>query len=177
MSDDDISGLFVGPMCMNHRFNMLWNAIRTNPKYERLKNNKLLTSLYSVIEESSIYVDGIEYQKPAFLSISDNVEDDRLNGDLMSDAWEDLLRDEDKFVRRFAQHLIIYSYLTSGEYKGWNRLFKYVPAAWIKGEISTQTNIESFATYINNQLQNESFLNNELSSYVDEIVKNHFTDY
>ena len=177
MSDDDISGLFVGPMCMNHRFNMLWNAIRTNPKYERLKNNKLLTSLYSVIEESSIYVDGVEYQKPAFLSISDNVEDDRLNGDLMSDAWEDLLRDEDKFVRRFAQHLIIYSYLTSGEYKGWNRLFKYVPAAWLKGEISTQTNIESFATYINNQLQNESFLNNELSSYIDEIVKNHFTDY
>lgn len=177
MSDDDISGLFVGPMCMNHRFNMLWNAIRTNPKYERLKNNKLLTSLYSVIEESSIYVDGVEYQKPAFLSISDNVEDDRLNGDLMSDAWEDLLRDEDKFVRRFAQHLIVYSYLTSGEYKGWNRLFKYVPAAWLKGEISTQTNIESFATYINNQLQNESFLNNELSSYVDEIVKNHFTDY
>ena len=177
MSDDDISGLFVGRMCMNHRFNMLWNVIRTNPKYARLKNNKLLTSLYSAIEENPMYVDGIAHQKPAFLSVSDSVEDDRLNGDLMSDAWEDLLRDEDQFVRRFAQHLIVYSYLTSGEYKGWNRLFKYVPAAWIKGEISTQSNIESLSDYVNNQLQNEDFLSNTFNSYIDEVAANHFTDY
>ena len=92
---------------MNHRFNMLWNAIRTNPKYSYLANNQLLTHLYSVNEESEVWVNGRQYERPSFLSISDSIEDSRLNSDLMIDGWEDLLRDSDVNVQNFAKDLII----------------------------------------------------------------------
>ena len=60
-----------------------------------------------------------------------------MNSDMLIDAWQDLLLDEDKVVRQFARDLIVYAYMTSGEYAGWNNLFKYVPPAWIRGEIDT----------------------------------------
>lgn len=176
MTDQDISNLFVGPRSMNHRFNMLWNAIRTNPKYSYLANNQLLTHLYSVNEESEVWVNGRQYERPSFLSISDSIEDSRLNSDLMIDGWEDLLRDSDVNVKNFAKDLIIYAFLTSGEYKGWNRLFKFVPPAWVRGEIGSFEKVGSFSDYIRKILSGDTLSSVEYQSYLDEIIANHFSD-
>lgn len=174
MTDQDVTNLFIGNYTISRRFNMLWNQIRTNPKYSRLKNNQLLTHLYSLPNENPIWVRGKQINKPEFLSIADSIEDDRLNSDLMSDGWLDLLNDEDKFVRKFARDLIIYSFLTSGEYKGWNKLFKYVPTEWIFGEVDNSYVNGSFSDYIKVQLTSVEF---DASAVVDEIIQNHFTDY
>lgn len=176
MTDQDISNLFVGPRSMNHRFNMLWNAIRTNPKYSYLANNQLLTHLYSVNEESEVWVNGRQYERPSFLSISDSIEDSRLNSDLMIDGWEDLLRDSDVNVQNFAKDLIIYAFLTSGEYKGWNRLFKFVPPAWVRGEIGSFEKVGSFSDYIRKLLSGDTLSSIQYQSYLDEIIANHFSD-
>ena len=176
MTDQDISNLFVGPRSMNHRFNMLWNAIRTNPKYSYLANNQLLTHLYSVNEESEVWVNGRQYERPSFLSISDSIEDSRLNSDLMIDGWEDLLRDSDVNVQNFAKDLIIYAFLTSGEYKGWNRLFKFVPPAWVRGEIGSFEKVGSFSDYIRKLLSGDALSSIQYQSYLDEIIANHFSD-
>lgn len=176
MTDQDISNLFVGPRSMNHRFNMLWNAIRTNPKYSYLANNQLLTHLYSVNEESEVWVNGRQYERPSFLSISDSIEDSRLNSDLMIDGWEDLLRDSDVNVKNFAKDLIIYAFLTSGEYKGWNRLFKFVPPAWVRGEIGSFEKVGSFSDYIRKILSGDTLSSVQYQSYLDEIIANHFSD-
>lgn len=176
MTDQDISNLFVGPRSMNHRFNMLWNAIRTNPKYSYLANNQLLTHLYSVNEESEVWVNGRQYERPSFLSISDSIEDSRLNSDLMIDGWEDLLRDSDVNVQNFAKDLIIYAFLTSGEYKGWNRLFKFVPPAWVRGEIGSFEKVGSFSDYIRKILSGDTLSSVQYQSYLDEIIANHFSD-
>ena len=176
MTDQDISNLFVGPRSMNHRFNMLWNAIRTNPKYSYLANNQLLTHLYSVNEESEVWVNGRQYERPSFLSISDSIEDSRLNSDLMIDGWEDLLRDSDVNVKNFAKDLIVYAFLTSGEYKGWNRLFKFVPPAWVRGEIGSFEKVGSFSDYIRKILSGDTLSSVEYQSYLDEIIANHFSD-
>lgn len=176
MTDQDISNLFVGPRSMNHRFNMLWNAIRTNPKYSYLANNQLLTHLYSVNEESEVWVNGRQYERPSFLSISDSIEDSRLNSDLMIDGWEDLLRDSDVNVKNFAKDLIIYAFLTSGEYKGWNRLFKFVPPAWVRGEIGSFEKVGSFSDYIRNILSGNTLSSVQYQPYLDEIIANHFSD-
>lgn len=176
MTDQDISNLFVGPRSMNHRFNMLWNAIRTNPKYSYLANNQLLTHLYSVNEESEVWVNGRQYERPSFLSISDSIEDSRLNSDLMIDGWEDLLRDSDVNVQNFAKDLIIYAFLTSGEYKGWNRLFKFVPPAWVRGEIGSFENVGSFSDHIRKILSGDTLSSVQYQSYLDEIIANHFSD-
>lgn len=176
MTDKDISNLFVGPRSMNHRFNMLWNAIRTNPKYSRLANNQLLTHLFSVNEENEVWVNGKQYERPSFLSISDSIEDSRLNSDLMIDGWEDLLRDEDIYVQNFAKDLIVYAFLTSGEYKGWNRLFKFVPPAWVRGEIGSFEKVGSFSDYIRNILSGDTLSSVQYQPYLDEIIANHFSD-
>lgn len=176
MTDQDISNLFVGPRSMNHRFNMLWNAIRTNPKYSYLANNQLLTHLYSVNEESEVWVNGRQYERPSFLSISDSIEDSRLNSDLMIDGWEDLLRDSDVNVKNFAKDLIIYAFLTSGEYKGWNRLFKFVPPAWVRGEVGSFEKVGSFSDYIRKLLSGDTLSSIQYQSYLDEIIANHFSD-
>lgn len=176
MTDKDISGLFVGNMCINHRFNMFWNAIRTNPKYARFANNQLLTHLYSVNEENEVWVNGKRHQRPAFLSISDSIEDSRLNSDLMIDAWEDLLMDNDPFVKRFAQDLIVYAALTSGEYKGWNKLFKFVPPAWVRGETESFSKIGSFSDYINGLLSKDQIQDKTGDDYINDIIANHFMD-
>lgn len=177
-TDQDLTNLFVGNWCMNHRFSMLWDAIRNNPKYARLKDNQLLTHLYALPEEQSTYVDGKEVMKPAFLSISDSIEDSKLNTKLMKDAWEDLLRDPDVNVQNFAKDLIVYAFLTTGEYSGWNKLFKYVPEAWRTGQIGDiPKDMNSFADYIRKQLSDESFILTTVDEYLDEIVANHYQDY
>ena len=177
-TDQDLTNLFVGNWCMNHRFSMLWDAIRNNPQYARLKDNQLLTHLYALPEEQSVYVDGKEVMRPAFLSISDSIEDSRLNAKLMKDAWEDLLRDPDVNVQNFAKDLIIYAFLSTGEYSGWNKLFKYVPESWRTGQIGDIPNdMNSFADYIRKQLSDESFMLTTMDQYLEEIVANHYQDY
>lgn len=177
-TDQDLTNLFIGNWCMNHRFSMLWDAIRNNPKYARLKDNQLLTHLYALPEEQSVYVEGKEVMRPAFLSISDSIEDSKLNTKLMKDAWEDLLRDPDVNVQNFAKDLIVYSFLSTGEYSGWNKLFKYVPESWRTGQIGDiPNNMNSFADYIRTQLSDESFMLTTMDQYLEEIVANHYQDY
>ena len=96
-----------------------------------------------------------------------------MNSDMLIDAWQDLLLDEDKVVRQFARDLIVYAYMTSGEYAGWNNLFKYVPPAWIRGEIDTAYG-ESMASYVQNILSK-----NDFDKYIDldELARNNFQDY
>jgi hypothetical protein len=81
-----------------------------------------------------VWIGGEQVVPPAFITIADNVDGSKIEEDAIIDAWEDLLRDESPQVRKFAQDLIIYSFFTSGEFKGWNKLFKYVPPAFLSGD-------------------------------------------
>ena len=49
---------------------------------------------------------------------------------MVMDAWKDLLLDDDPMINKFAKEFIIYSFMTSGQFKGWTKLFKYVPFEW-----------------------------------------------
>lgn len=172
MSDQDITNLFVGNRSMAHRLNMLNVAIRENEKYARLSNNLLIKQIYSAQESEPVIIDGKKYTKPSFISIADNVVDDINNSDMLTEAWEDLLRDNDKFVRKFARDLIVYAYMTSGEYSGWNNLFKYVPSSWIRGEIDA--NYQSMADYVRSILTSSDF---DKYIDIDEIAANNSGNY
>jgi hypothetical protein len=171
-TDADIAALFTGPRSMNHRLVMLKNAIETNPKYTRLRGNHFINQIYSELEENGTVVRGKLVEKPGFITVLDNVDDSRVNSDLLIDGWEDLLNDEDTFVRKFARDMIVYSFLTSGEFKGWNKLFKFVPPAWIRGEIDTD--FQSFADFIQQALTMSA---SDYNGMLDEIVSNNFMDY
>ena len=118
-------------------------------------------------------INGKRYERPSFIAIADRVGDSSMNSDMLIDAWQDLLLDEDRVVRQFARDLIVYAYMTSGEYAGWNNLFKYVPPAWIRGEIDIAYG-ESMASYVQNILSK-----NDFDKYIDldELARNNFQDY
>lgn len=111
-------------------------------------------------------------EKPAFVTILDNVDDSRVNSDLLIDGWTDLFNDPHPNVRLFARKLIVYAFLTSGEFKGWNKMFKLVPPAWIRGEIDTD--FQSFSDYVQKALTMSS---TDYYKYFDQIVENNFMDY
>ena len=166
-----ITNLLVGPNSINNRLTRLKNQIEVNPKYARLANNHLINQIYSEIEEEPTFAFGKRVEKPAFVTILNNVDNSRVNADLLIDGWEDLLRDEDYFVRKFANDLIIYAFVTSGEFKGWNKIFKYVPPAWILGQYNPGQ--QSYAEFIEEALQRKA---EDYKKYFDDIIANNFED-
>lgn len=174
-TDKDITDLFVGNKSVARRLNRLFTAIRTNDKYKRLRGNYFLSQISSTDAEEPANVNGVLIEKPEFIHVSDVLEDGNLNGDLVIDAWEDMLNDQDKFVRSFARDLIVYAFLTSGEYKGWDRLVKYIPPAWIFGKIDTD--YESFSDFVSKRLSNFENEYPDCSYLADEIAANHADDF
>lgn len=177
MSDEDITGLFVGDFTIAKRLNNLKYAIQHFEQYNRLANNRLLNQIMPVNQSEPITVtdekkkqDTIE--RPQFITVLDNVDSSRINSDDLIDGWVDLLNDSDKNVKKFARDLIIYAFLTSGEFKGWNKLFKYVPPQWLRGQIDTD--FKSYSKFVKEELLS-TFASSE--DDIDEIVSNNDTDF
>lgn len=169
-ADQHIRNLFVGPRSISRRLTGLKLAIEMNPAYKRLASNGLIRQLYSITEEDPKVLHDELTELPAFITVLDSVDSSKINSDALIDGWEDLLKDEDKYVRAFAQDLIIYAFMTSGEFKGWSKLFKYVPASWITGEINPD--YTSYATYIENILSGGY----DYRKHFDDIAANCFGD-
>ena len=171
MSDEDIAGLFVGNNSMNRRLVRLKYTIENNPKYKRLADNSFLNQIYSVLEDTPVYANGRITDRPGFVTVLDNVDQSKVNSDSLSDGWLDLLNDDDKFIREFARQMILYAFFSSGEFKGWNKLMKYVPAEWILGQVDTD--YEGYGEFIERKLNEQ----NDYEQYFDDIIANNFMDY
>lgn len=169
-ASEHIRKLIFGPRSMSNRLTRLKLAIELNPKYKRLASNGLIRQLYSLTEEDPKLLNGEMTDQPGFITVLDSVDSSKLNTDLLIDGWEDLLTDEDAQVRAFAQDLIIYAFMTSGEFKGWSKLFKYVPASWITGETSLSK--ESYSDYIERILSSSY----DYTQHFDDIAANCFSD-
>jgi hypothetical protein len=173
-TDEDIAKLFTSDRALSKRLNRLLDQIRNNPKYARLANNYLLQSISAEFDEEPIVVGDKFVSRPSFISLSSNVGDNKHNADMFSEAWEDLLNDDDPFVRNFANDLIIYSFLTSGEYNGWTHMFKYVPYNWRVGKTKGfDHKIETYADFIKRMLAGG--LSEVIDQNIlDDIVANNF---
>ena len=173
MSDKDIADLFTGWKSMNRQLVSLKDLIANDPKYARLASNTFLNQIYSMLEDKPVFANGREMaDRPGFVTVLDNVDDSKLNSDLLSEGWLDLMNDEDTRVRKFAKKMVLYAFFTSGEFKGWNKLLKYVPYEWISGEVDPQ--YQSYSEFIEEELQN---ISDDYSDLYDDIVANNFMDY
>jgi hypothetical protein len=97
--------------------------------------------------------------------------DDPVQANMAIDGWNDLLQDENESVRNFARDLIVYSFLTSGENRGWNNLFKFVPIEWIVGQ---HDNYQSYSDFVRTCLSDTSSM--MFDQLLDDIVSNNFMD-
>ena len=156
MGKDDkyIHDLFFGSYSIPARLNMLNYHIQNNPDYEYLKNNFLLQQLYFDEIPRDVYANGEKIEQPVFLKLSDRLDGSRTSTDIVADAWLDMLNDKDENVRNFAKDLVMYAYLTSGSFSGWNKLAKYIPYEFISGQVDSDFNI---GEYVRNVLENGDF--------------------
>lgn len=184
-TNNDIRTIFFGDKHGNYsiakRLNALKFYVMTDPRYSRLKGNSLLEKLRPVeVEDDTISYDGNLTKQPEFITIDSNVDGSKINEDDVMRSWQELLTDQDQNVRRFAEDLIIYTFFTSGEYSGWNKLFKYVPPAWIEGKLSNFSiqidgiQCSSYGDYIKGTLNGNI---PSLESMFDDVVANNFFDY
>ena len=156
MGKDDqyMHNLFFGAYSIPARLNMLNYHIQNNPKYSYLKKNFLLQQLYFDEVPQDVMINGNKVEQPVFLKLSDNLDGSRTSTDLVADAWLDMLNDKDENVANFAKDLVMYAYLTSGSFSGWNKLAKYIPYEFISGQVDSNFNL---GKYIKDTLDNNSW--------------------
>jgi hypothetical protein len=126
------------------RFNKLNIDIRTKEEYKDILDgsnepyNRLLRTLvpskqydYPKIEDSSSTEKEDTYAAARFIKLFNSVDDSSININYMIDAWDELLHDnKHPELKKFAQDLVIYSFITSADKGGFNKFFKYVPDSW-----------------------------------------------
>lgn len=183
-SDEYIRELFYGSsplISIARRLNGLKYAIESVPEFERLKGNYIIEKLRPQPQQENVALsDGSVTRQPQFITIDSNIDGSRTNENMMIDAWKDLLNDPNERVRMFAEDLILYTFFTTGEYKGWNKLFKFVPPEWRRGEIrGGNVDVDgiqctSFSDYVEQTLNGRM---PDLIPMLQEVVSNNFLNY
>lgn len=117
----------------------------------------------------------MSYKGIPFIRVSKNIDNSKVDSEALRQAWADLLDDINPKVRKFAQQLVAYAFVTSGSYNGWNKIFKYVPFEWRVG-MSTESTVngQSYGDFIESQLNDDNFFSEEM---LYDIVSNNFLEY
>lgn len=148
----DVKGLFDGNATIFDRLNSIQACIQRDAYgLGRLKDNYLLSHLAPYIQDQDVFVNGKLTNKPKFISVINSMDESKMSADMFIESWEELLNDPQANVRRFANDLILYAMLTSGDTKGFNKIAKYIPMSWLEARHDESTVL--FSDYIKEQLE------------------------
>ena len=176
----DVKGLFDGNATIFDRLNSIQACIQRDAYgLGRLKDNYLLSHLAPYIQDQDVFVNGKPTNKPKFISVINSMDESKMSSDMFIESWEELLNDPQANVRRFANDLILYAMLTSGDTKGFNKIAKYIPMSWL--EARHDESIVPFSDYIREQLEAPE-INHDLiaqNNYMDSdlVSRATFKDY
>lgn len=167
------------------RIGTLKTLIENNSALADLKGNILLrdiilaaTQKYTPSHKRIIGEASDTYDDLKFIKLETFFEDSGDKTDQYIRAWDSLLRytnDNEKLqnsVRKLANDLVIYAFITSGDTKGSTKLFQYVPDSWRNGEFNPE-GVTSYAEFIRNKLD-------ELNGYgetkidLDDVILNNW---
>lgn len=148
----DVKALFDGNATIFDRLNSIQACIQRDAYgLGRLKDNYLLSHLAPYIQDQDVFVNGKLTNKPKFISVINSMDESKMSSDMFIESWEELLNDPQANVRRFANDLILYAMLTSGDTKGFNKIAKYIPMSWL--EVRHDESTVPFSDYIREQLE------------------------
>ena len=176
----DVKGLFDGNSTIFDRLNSIQACIQRDAYgLGRLKDNYLLSHLAPYIQDQDVFVNGKLTNKPKFISVINSMDESKMSADMFIESWEELLNDPQANVRRFANDLILYAMLTSGDTKGFNKIAKYIPMSWLEARHDEST--VPFSNYIREQLEAPE-INHDLiaqNNYMDSdlVSRATFKDY
>lgn len=135
--------------------------IRTLDEYKDMLtvDGDIQNYLLRILTSDATFTDKGEIIK--FVTLFDPISDDKTNSNFIIEAWDELLHDEDHpEIQKFAEDLVVYSFITSGDTIGFTKFFNYVPNSW---------RIESgYANYMEN-------LSLDNIDVVDAIINNWFS--
>lgn len=169
------------------RIGTLKTLIETNSALADLKNNVLLRDI--VLAATQKYAPGHKqiigeasdtYDDLKFIKLETFFDDNGDKTDQYIRAWDAMLRYTNEnealqnSVRKLANDLVVYAFITSGDTKGSTKLFQYVPASWRNGEFN-QNGVVSYAEYIRNRLDD---FNGEgrVKVNLDDVILNNWQD-
>lgn len=167
------------------RIGALKTLIENNSALADLKGNILLrdiilaaTQKYTPSHKRIAGEASDTYDDLKFIKLETFFEDNGDKTDQYIRAWDSLLRytnDNERLqnaIRKLANDLVIYAFITSGDTKGSTKLFQYVPDSWRNGEFNPE-GMKSYAEFIRNKLD-------ELNGYgetkidLDDVVLNNW---
>ena len=187
-NDINIKSLVSGNNTIYDRLNKIKIAIQTDDRYSVLRNgdgsidNYLLNMLTSSYTHKQMIDDNQEikalqdtYPDAKFIETMTFMNDDSIDADEVSEAWEELLEDK-RFpeLQEFARDLIVYSFITNGGNGGANNIYKYIPMSWIVNPDNTGYEY-SFAHHMHQKLVNYRY-GGGAGIDVDDIILNNWTD-
>lgn len=169
------------------RIGTLKTLIENNSALADLKSNILLrdiilaaTQKYTPSHKRIAGEASDTYDDLKFIKTETFFEDNGDKADQYIRAWDSLLRytnDNERLqnaVRKLANDLVVYAFITSGDTKGSTKLFQYVPDSWRNGEFNPE-GVTSYAEFIRNKLD-------ELNGYgetkidLDDVILNNWQD-
>lgn len=167
------------------RIGALKTLIENNSALADLKGNILLrdiilaaTQKYTPSHKRITGEASDTYDDLKFIKLETFFEDNGDKTDQYIRAWDSLLRytnDNERLqnaIRKLANDLVIYAFITSGDTKGSTKLFQYVPDSWRNGEFNPE-GMKSYAEFIRNKLD-------ELNGYgetkidLDDVILNNW---
>lgn len=167
------------------RIGALKTLIENNSALADLKGNILLrdiilaaTQKYTPSHKRIAGEASDTYDDLKFIKIETFFEDNGDKTDQYIRAWDSLLRytnDNERLqnaIRKLANDLVVYAFITSGDTKGSTKLFQYVPDSWRNGEFNPE-GVTSYAEFIRNKLD-------ELNGYgetkidLDDVILNNW---
>ena len=186
----NIKGLVSGNNTISDRLEDIRVKIMTDPAYSDMRaidgsiKNYLLASLVQGFQHReelryNAFNAGTQpstYQDVKFIKTLNFMDSDHVNEDDMAEAWDELLNDTlHPEIRMFARDLIMYAYITSGGNSG-NNLFKYIPNSWKLNSYDNDTTKDSYAQYMQDQLELYQNSTDELPINIEEIILNNWFD-
>lgn len=167
------------------RIGTLKTLIENNSALADLKGNILLRDI--ILAATQKYTPSYKriageasdtYDDLKFIKLETFFEDNGDKTDQYIRAWDSLLRytnDNESLqnaIRKLANDLVVYAFITSGDTKGSTKLFQYVPDSWRNGEFNPE-GVTSYAGFIRNKLD-------ELNGYgetkidLDDVILNNW---
>ena len=165
------------------RFNRLNIELRSDDKYANVldgakePNNMLLKSLVfgnEFVYTPPMYQYTVKKEVPdtyntlKFIKLFNALDQNGIQSNYIIDAWDQLLHDrKHPELARFAEDLVVYAFITSGDSGGFTKFFKQVPFSWRKES--------GYADFINRklvELQSIEIPNEQL----EDIILNNWFD-
>lgn len=125
----DFDSIIRGKNSLANRIEALKNKIlsQDNPEYQFYASNGVITNAILANIHAVPYIP--EYGQSSYSLLQlDNSTDD--NSDIENDyldSWDQMWQSQDQEIKMIARDLAIYAFMTSGDTRGLNKFFKYVP--------------------------------------------------